>query len=355
MDDRINTPVVINGSFLAQPATGVQRFAVEICRRLLNLHPHAEIVAPRNRRTSEATAALAPRIIGRFTGHLWEQLDLWWYARRRRALLLNLDMKGPLLYRRKIITIHDLNFLHNPCWVSRRFYYFYRLLVYLGSRTSQQILTVSQFSKQEIVRYLSVPAERITVIYNAVGPREATEGKRVIERDYVLSVASTDPRKNLNRLVRAFGQLARPEVRLVLVGLPHRKAASVGGEDKNIVFLGYVDEATLLSLYQHATAFVYPSLYEGFGIPPLEAMRYGCPVVAANSSSLPEVCADAVCYVDPTDEHSIAEGICRVLDDSTLRQTLVSRGYQRVKEFSWDRSVRVLLDVLDSLERKTGT
>ena len=257
-----------------------------------------------------------------------------------------------MLYRRKIITIHDLNFLHNPRWVSHRFYCLYRLLVSIGSRTSQQILTVSRFSQQEITRYLDVPTERITVIYNAVSPRKTTVTKRVVKEDYLLSVASADPRKNLSRLIRAFRQLKRPDVRLVLVGLPRQNATTEEVIDENILFLGYVDEVTLANLYQHATAFVYPSLYEGFGIPPLEAMRAGCPALVADSSSLPEVCADAVCYVNPTDERSIAEGIRQVLDDPALRETLVSRGYQRVEEFSWDQSVAVLLKMIATLETR---
>ena len=344
--------LVINGSFLAQPLTGVQRFAIEICRRLLKQHAQAELVAPCNIHHTEDTKDLSPRIIGKLTGHLWEQLELWWYVRRRGALLLNLDMKGPLLYRRKLITIHDLNFLHNPQWVSRRFYCLYRLLVSIGSRTSQRVLTVSHFSQQEITRYLGVPETRITVIYNAVGPGRIVEAKQVIEGDYVLSVASADPRKNLNRLKRAFRQLGRTDIRLVLVGLSHQNDTTPEANNKSIVFLGYVDESTLVNLYQHATAFVYPSLYEGFGIPPLEAMRAGCPVVVANSSSLPEVCGDAAHYVDPTDERSIAEGLRQMLDDSALRKNFVSRGYQRVRDFSWDQSVEVLLKLLTTLEAR---
>ncbi len=344
-------PLVINGSFLAQPPTGVQRFAVEICRRLLKQYPAAELVTSRNLRPSQAATDLKPRVIGQFTGHLWEQLDLLWYARRRRALLLNLDMKAPLLYRRKIITIHDLNFLHNPSWVSRRFYYFYRILVYFGSRTSQHVLTVSRFSQREIIRYLGVPSERITVIYNAVSPIEAHVAERTIEGDYVLSVASMDPRKNLHRLIRAFQRLDSPSVQLVLVGLPHR-AHEVAADHRNIVFLGYVDEATLDSLYQHAVGFVYPSLYEGFGIPPLEAMQYGCPVVAARSSSLPEVCGDAVYYVNPEDVSEIAEGMHRILTDETLRSKLITKGYQRLKVFSWEKSASLLSELLNDMLRQ---
>ena len=344
-------PLIINGSFLAQPPTGVQRFAVEISRQLLRLYPNAELVAPPNIPSSETVDELTPRIVGRFTGHLWEQLDLWLYARRRRALLLNLDMRGPLLYRNKIITIHDLNFLHNPRWVSHRFYHTYRWLVRAGVRTSRQVLTVSEFSKQEIIRLLKTDAPRIHVIYNAVSDQllNTTAGERIIPEDYVLSVASTNPRKNLDRLVRAFRRLPdHPPLTLVMVGLSHPGASVVADGDRS-VYLGHVDDATLTNLYQHARAFVYPSLYEGFGIPPLEAMQHGCPVVVSQTSSLPEVCGEAAVYVDPENEVSIAEGIQRVLYNDPLRTVLIEQGYQQVQRFDWHHSALTLVKVLQKL------
>ena len=341
--------IIINGSFLAQPPTGVQRFAVEICKALRVLQPDILIVAPRNAKPSEALSALNPIIIGKFTGHLWEQIDLWWYARRREALLLNLDMKGPLLYHHKIITIHDLNFLYNPSWVSRRFYYFYKFLVTAGAQTSRLVLTVSEFSKAEIQRLLHVPATDIAVVYNAVTKLSETTKEPFIPQDYILSVSSTNPRKNLDRLLRAFQQLPDQNIKLVLVGLPHQAGASEHLAGENILFLGHVDDATLANLYQHARAFVYPSLYEGFGIPPLEAMQYGCPVVVAQSSSLPEVCGEAAYYVAPHQEESIAEGIEKVLDDDVLRNKLINQGYEQVQRFDWNQSAAKLHNLLKQL------
>ena len=342
-------PLIINGSFLAQPPTGVQRFAVEICKALCTLNPNLVIVAPPNVKPSEALSALNPIIIGRFTGHLWEQIDLWWYARRQKALLLNLDMKGPLLYRNKIITIHDLNFLHNPRWVSRRFYHFYKFLVTAGVKTSRLVLTVSEFSKAEIQRLLHVPAAYIAVIYNAVTTLGEPNARSVIDGDYLLSVSSTNPRKNLDRLLRAFQQLSDQDLKLVLVGLPHKAGVSEHLAGKNILFLGHVDDATLANLYRHARVFVYPSLYEGFGIPPLEAMQHGCPVVVARSSSLSEVCGEAAHYVDPYWEESIAEGIERVLNDDAQRDKLINRGYKQIQRFDWNQSAATLDNLLKRL------
>ena len=338
--------VVINGSFLAQPPTGVQRFAIEISIELKRLAPHVTIVAPKNTIPSAATDALNPEIIGKFTGHRWEQIDLWWYARTKKALLLNLDMKGPLLYRNKIITIHDLNFLHNPRWVSRRFYYFYKFLTMAGAHTSRLVLTVSEFSKAEIQRFLRVPASRIEVVYNAVTKLDAaTDKDRPVPGDYILSVSSTHPRKNLKRLMRAFRQLRPDNVTLVLVGLPHSDDLSRMTYE-NIVFLGHVEDKVLVSLYRQALAFVYPSLYEGFGIPPLEAMSFGCPVVASHASSILEVCGDAVLYVDPNNVDNITDGLDRIIRDKDLRNELAEKGLKQCKNFSWTKSAAELAEKL---------
>ena len=342
-----NQFIVINGSFLAQPATGVQRFAVEISKALRRLSADVEVVAPKNIIPSAAVEALSPVVIGQFTGHLWEQVDLFWYARQKKALLLNLDMRGPLLYQKKVITIHDLNFLRNPGWVSRRFYYFYRFLVAAGAKTSCRLLTVSEFSKQEIMHLLSVPSDKIEVIYNAVTEPDTVDATQEVSYPYVLSVSSTNPRKNLVRLIEGFLTLKDNNHKLVLVGLPEGKHPTVP-DDGNVLFLGYVSDQRLVRLYQQASAFVYPSLYEGFGIPPLEAMQYGCPVVVANSSSLPEICGDAALYIDPTSSHSIGQGIQQMVSDHTLREKLIKRGHERIKQFSWKVSAEKLLRALDT-------
>ena len=343
-------PVIVNGSFLAQPPTGVQRYAIEIYRHLKKSLPILTLVAPKNIHTPAIANELEAIIIGRFTGHLWEQLELYRYVKKRKALLLCLDMKSPLLYRKKIITIHDLNFLYNPAWVPKKFYYFYRFMVTAGARQSLAILTVSQFSKDEVIRFLKVPPAKVTVIYNATpahfvkNPEDSTAE---VQGQYILSVSSTDPRKNIDRLIKSFAQLKLPDVQLVLVGLPHRKDIDYTSVQGNILFLGHVDDQKLMNLYQHATAFVYPSMYEGFGIPPLEAMQYGCPVVAAKTSSLPEVCGDAALYVDPFSEQAIGEGIKKILFSYTLREKLIEAGYQRIQLFSWSKSVDVLKKVLE--------
>ncbi len=346
--------ILINGSFLAQPRTGVQRFALEISKALRAIQPDILIAVPKNTMKSEIWQDLAPITIGRFSGHLWEQIDLPLYAWQQKALLLNLDMRGPLAYPNKMITIHDLNFLHNPAWVTPKFYYFYKLLVSAGAKTSRKICTVSQFSKYEITRFLQTDPEKIAVIYNAVSDRIKnihTVAEKVISSDYILSVASTDPRKNLSCLIEAFHQISNQNIKLVLVGLSHKKnALSISNE--NIIFLGHIDDKTLVNLYRHARLFVYPSLYEGFGIPPLEAMYHGCPVVTSHTTSLPEICGDAAWYVDPESATSIAEGIQYLLTDTAKRNELIMKGKQQVKRFDWNQSAEKLLSIIKTMNDK---
>jgi glycosyltransferase involved in cell wall biosynthesis len=233
-----------------------------------------------------------------------------------------------------------------------------RSSLWMAARSSNRILTVSEASKRDILRFFDVPPEKIAVIYNGIDERfhrqpAEEEIVRVRERyqlqgDFVLYAGNVKPHKNLGRLLDAF-HLLRQE------GLDHLKLVVIGDEiskytdlrrtvhrhnlHKHIRFLGYMPDETLAVLYRLAAVFVFPSLYEGFGLPPLEAMASGTPVVTSNVSSLPEVVGDAAVLVDPTEPASIADGLRRVLTDPALAASLVTRGLARAAEFSWARSV----------------
>jgi glycosyltransferase involved in cell wall biosynthesis len=230
--------------------------------------------------------------------------------------------------------------------------------IWMAARTASRILTVSEASKRDILRFFDVPPEKITVIYNGIDERfhvrpPEEEMVRVRERyqlqgDFVLYVGNVKPHKNLERLLDAF-HLVRQS------GLDHLKLVVIGDEiskytelrravhrlnlHKHIRFLGYMPDEMLAVLYRLAAVFVFPSLYEGFGLPPLEAMASGTPVVTSNVSSLPEVVGDAAVLVDPTDAESIADGVRQVLTTPALAASLAARGLARAAEFSWERSV----------------
>ena len=237
-------------------------------------------------------------------------------------------------------------------------YAYARASMWAAVKRSSRILTVSEASKRDILHFFNVAPEKIEVVYNAIDdhfwltpPEE--EVARVRERyqldhQFVLYVGNIKPHKNLVRLIDAFDALRRigfEDLKLLIIGdeiskLPAlRRAVHRHKLHKHVRFLGFVSDGTLRILYRLASVFVFPSLYEGFGLPPLEAMASGTPVVTSNQSSLPEVTGDAAVLVDPYDVDSLVDGMHRVLTDDTLAAELRRRGPERAREFSWAHSV----------------
>jgi len=271
----------------------------------------------------------------------------------------------PLVPCRSVVTIHDCIHLMFPQYLPNRLAYGYaRASIWTAARRADRILTVSETSKADILRYCDVPADRIIVVHNAIDDRFSIaptdeEVERVRERyqldgPFALYVGNIKPHKNLERLIDAFHLVLRggaERLRLLIIGdqiskYPRlRRAVDKYKLHKHVRFLGFVPDDTLAALYRLATVFVFPSLYEGFGLPPLEAMASGTPVVTSNTSSLPEVVGDAAVLVDPYSAESIAEGMLQVLTDRELRETLSRRGLARAREFSWEASVARIHEV----------
>ena len=271
----------------------------------------------------------------------------------------------PLVPCRAVVTIHDCIHLMFPQYLPNRLAYGYaRTNLWAAARRAERIFTVSESSKADILRYCDVPAERIIVVYNAIDERFATPPdpeavERVRERyrlngPFALYAGNIKPHKNLERLIDAFDLVRRggyERLELLIIGdqiskFPRlRRAVDRHKLHKHVRFLGFVADDTLAALYRLATVFVFPSLYEGFGLPPLEAMASGTPVVTSNRSSLPEVVGDAAVLVDPYSASSIADGIQQVLSDASLRQTLSARGLARARDFSWEASIRRIHEV----------
>jgi glycosyltransferase involved in cell wall biosynthesis len=260
---------------------------------------------------------------------------------------------------RSVVTIHDTIHLNFPQYLPNRGAYAYaRALMWTAAKKSDRILTVSESSKRDIIHYFGVAPDKVVVVYNAIDERFGTEPQpeeiaRVRERfqldhGFVLYVGNIKPHKNLVRLIEAFDGLRREgfdDLKLLIIGdeiskwSALRRAVHSHKLHKHVRFLGFQSDDTLASLYRLAAVFVFPSLYEGFGLPPLEAMASGTPVVTSNLSSLPEVVGDAAVLVDPYDAVDIKDGIKRVLTDPALREDLRRKGLQRAREFSWERSV----------------
>jgi glycosyltransferase involved in cell wall biosynthesis len=257
-----------------------------------------------------------------------------------------------------VVTIHDCIHLMFPQYLPNHLAYTYaKLSMWSAAKRSDCILTVSQASKRDILHFFNVPPEKIEVIYNAIDERFSVEPdadtvanvreRYQLDQRFVLYVGNIKPHKNLVRLIEAFAALRRDDddLKLLIIGdeiskLPAlRRAVHTLKLHKHVRFLGYQPDDTLAVLYRLASVFVFPSLYEGFGLPPLEAMASGTPVVTSNVSSLPEVTGDAAVLVDPHDARSIEHGMRRVLTDPALAADMRRKGLIRAREFSWERSV----------------
>jgi len=272
----------------------------------------------------------------------------------------------PLTPCRSVVTIHDCIHLRFPQYLPSRIGYAYaRASLWTATHRAAKVMTVSEASKRDILRYFHVPESRIDVIYNAIDDRfweepSADDIGRVRERyqlnaPFVLYAGNIKPHKNLERLIEAFHLLRQDpslkDVQLLIIGDEISKYASLRRAvhrhklHKYVRFFGFVPDQTLAALYRLAAVFVFPSLYEGFGLPPLEAMASGTPVITSNVSSLPEVVGDAALMIDPYDPGAIAAAMRRVLEDSSLRADLRMRGLARAREFSWERSIRRVREI----------
>lgn len=359
--------IYLNGKFSAQATTGVQRVArcmlaaldLRLGRepgdrgvRWVLLCPPGSEAPPLHR--------IEVRTIGsaRVGLHAWEQ---WFLPRAARdGLLVSLAGSAPARAGRQVCTLHDAAVFDRPEAYSPLFRDWYRWLFRRLARTAVAINTVSEFSKGRLVARLGVAGERITVIHNggdhlrqvAAEPTFlATAG--LSERRFVLAVGSENANKNFAGLIEAMAVLGDDRVSLVIAGGRRGAVFADSGaaacESAQVIRLGPVTDAELCALYGAAAALVFASSYEGFGLPPLEAMSCGCPVVASSAAAVPEVCGDAALYVDPDAPADIAGRLARVLADSAFRAELVERGKARVALFTWDRAAASLQAQLEGL------
>lgn len=264
-----------------------------------------------------------------------------------------------------VVTVHDLAFLAHPeaFHPSRRRYL--TAMTRLSVRKARHVIAVSEHTKADLVHHFGIAADRITVIPNAADSRFRPEAdQRIIDEfrhahdlpeRFVLFVGTLEPRKNLRRLIEAVARIATddPQLKLVIIGATGWLTSDIAPlvtrlklADR-VIFMGYVDDDDLPRFYQAATVFCYPSLYEGFGLPVLEAMACGTPVVTSNTSSLPELAGDAALLVNPTDVDAIADGLRLLLSDTTRREVLVTAGLQRASTYSWNRTAEATLTVIE--------
>ena len=320
---------------------GVERVARELSARLPALRPGRYAVA-------RPPGALAHR-----AGHVWEQALLPVAARRSELIYCPANL-APLASRRNVVVIHDVAALAHPEWYRRVYVRVQRLLLPAIARRARRVVTVSRFARGEIARTFRLSEERIAVVPNGVSarfhpgadPGPARAAHR-LDRPYVLSVGTLIARKNLVALEAAERRLAAEGIELVTAGSGRgymRAAANSPGRP-----LGYVRDDHLPGLYAGALALAMPSLYEGFGLPCLEAMVCGVPVVAAARGALPETCGDAALLVDPDDGAALADAVLRAATEQPLRERLSAAGVERAAGFTWDRSAESTDRVIEEL------
>ena len=361
--------IAINGIYIQEQASGLgvmnQNLISELLKnkRLeLKLYSHADYFKSNyTEQTIEVDSALSPD--RGFKGHIKR---IWWYQSKLKQQLKK--QKADLFFSPvyegiffpnvpQIVTVHDLIPLKYP-EVSPKWKYYYQYALPFLLRQSQRVVCVSEYTKQDVINTYGLNPDLIHVVYNGYDcslfypqPNPKILQKYSLDK-YLLYVGDMRFYKNLGRCLEAFDRLSDKDCKFVITGKKddffypqiERQVTELAAK-KRIVFLDYVPTEDLPSLYSMAQALVFASLYEGFGLPVLEAMACGCPVITSKVTSLPEVGGDSVLYVDPYDVDSIAEGMKQIIDRSQLRASLSERGLARAKLFSWDRSARNIENV----------
>lgn len=271
---------------------------------------------------------------------------------------------------KSVITVHDLAFLLYPQFMTKESARYYGQIDQ-AVRSTDHIIAVSHATKQDLSKLLGVPDQKVTVIYEGInpqyGPLDKAEAAAMVQKQwnlepgFIFFISTIEPRKNVPTLLRAYRMLRdryKSKARLVLAGKPGWLYEEVDSSvhqlnlEDDVIFLGRVSDEEVNYLYNAASMVVYPSFYEGFGLPPLEAMRCGTPVIASNIKVMLEVVGDAAILIDPHDDEALAVAMHRILSDDHLRQDLISKGFVRAQKFSWDQAARETMNVYRKVAQK---
>jgi glycosyltransferase involved in cell wall biosynthesis len=353
----------INGRFLTQPVSGVQRYAREVLGALDDLLARGPRAGPVEVLVPQPVAppdwrVLQTRVVRGGRGHIWEQGAL--YRASCDGVLLSLGNSGPLRHRAHVLCLHDANLFEIPQAFSARYRAWHRMLRPALARRAAALLTVSDHSAKALARHLGVAQGRFDIVPNSAehvlewSTRSEVPAKYGLRSGgYFLSVGNQSPNKNIARLVAAHGQARGvPPLAIVGGGVPGvaHQAAGQGAH-----MLGRVPDADLRGLYEGAAGFVFPSLYEGFGIPPLEAMQLGVPALCARSGAMPDVLGQAAMWFDPRDTADMTralEGFAAM--DSTHRMTRTVIGRAVAAQYRWRDSAARILDIVTRVARPVG-
>lgn len=358
--------IVLNGRFLVQSMTGVQRYATEMITALDRLIEAGDVPArladaewvvlrPAGPAADLALRRIPVRVAGGpVNAQIWDQAVLPFAARG--STLVSLANSGPVMHRRHLVVIHDAIVFRHPEFYGRSYVSFHKTLGRLLAWTAT-IGTVSDFSRNELASLLGLKAGSIPVLANGadhlsrVVPDDSVLDELDLRgRSFFLALGSLSGNKNVQVAAEAFARLNRPDARLVLVGSGSAIFRSNTVETvSGLLRPGRLSDEKIASLYANAVAFVFPSIYEGFGIPPLEAMAFGSPVLASRAGAVVETCADAASYFDAHDTETLAGLMRDRLDDGRPSQGIQDRQRRHAARFTWESSARRLLEAISQI------
>jgi len=371
--------ILVDSISLLSPLTGIGRYTYEVSKRLKTVSDFnidfyygyfsKKLLQPSKNSDikklkliivkNQLIKKISRKVLFIISKLLSPTYDLYWQP--------NFIPSNSIKAKKVVTSVHDFSFiLHSDFHPKERIDYFEKNF-FQNIYKSDIIITGSEYSKKEILERLNFSEEKVRVVYHGIRHDIFKEYQDIkldfkIPRKFILSVGSIEPRKNLLGLLKAYNLLKEKltiEYKLVLVGFKGWENSELMGLiDKNkesIHYLGYITDEELAKVYNLASCFVFPSFYEGFGLPPLEAMACGTPVVTSNLTSMPEVCGDAVVYCNPYEVNDIKEKIELVLEDADLQEQMIKKGLKRSKEFSWEKSsnqhVKIFKDILNKVEK----
>jgi glycosyltransferase involved in cell wall biosynthesis len=363
----------INGRFLTQAITGVQRYGHEIVNALDDLltegHPLGDqlelnLLAPLSDFTMPQLKSIETRRAGSLTGHFWEQLTLPFHAR---GGILSLCNSSTILQRRQIVCIHDVNTILVPESYSPVFCALYRTAMPIIGRRALIVTTVSNYSAVQINKLGWATESKLRVIpdgYEHVrrwAPRHSSVTKAVAGINTIVVLGSPAPHKNISIVLRSAQELASHGLKIAVVGKLDPqvyRTAKLAQRSKEVIWLGRISDNELAALLKDSLCLAFPSLAEGFGLPPLEAMALGCPVVVSDRASLPEVCGEGALYASPNDSQEWIKCFLTLRHDQRLRDRQIEKGFARVKHYQWRTSAQRYLQAMayvDGVATTTST
>nr|CBA27705.1 hypothetical protein Csp_A03620 [Curvibacter putative symbiont of Hydra magnipapillata] len=355
----MNKKVLINGRFLGRKVTGVDRFAIEVLRALDELYETAdvaisdieiEVLAPVGVNELAGLRHIPIRQVGSLSGQAWEQFSLLKEAGD--VLLVNLCNTAPLLHRKQLAVIHDAATARAPSSYSKTFRLWYSLLIPCLYTRAKSVCTVSQFSRDDLATLYGVRND-VMVLPEGTDHMDRTNADvRVLEkvgltqRPYVLAVSSLAPHKNFETVVRAVALMGEIDFDVVIAGGLNPAIFAKAGNTlpSSVKYAGYVTDAELKALYEHASCFIFPSIYEGYGLPPTEAMASGCAVIASNAAAIPETCGEAALYFDPKSPADLARVLQVFMAQPQLQEKMRSLGRAKAKTMRWRNTAIGLLN-----------